>query len=570
MTTENYQYNYNTNFAPLAMLKGMLPPRKPSPNIKWVKLVLEKVLRILLNNCLTQKSLDAEVETALSEIKADFFESRDVIEDQEIDRIIQNLSVAATKSQKANISKSVDLFDKVRQSIKKNSFSLEDFLLEDFLELVKLLLNQSETSRNYDRPQSLEEYEEQFSFLIRLPEVSKNFKEDLQFANMRVAGPNPLVIERMTKEDPRFPVTDDQYQLVMKTSDSIQKALSGGRLYLADYRVLEDALQGTYPQEQKYICAPLAMFAVPEKGHKHYPYLCPIAIQCFQEPGDNNPIFTPQDGNWLIAKTIVQIADANFHEAISHLGRTHLFIEPFVIATYRKLPEDHVLRKLLLPHFEGTLLINWGARNILTIRCGNLDQLLAQTISASRVVATKGAQSYLFDFNGSMLLKTLEDRGVDSNENLPYYPYRDDAMKIWEAIHNWVKGYLKDHYANSTDVENDQALQEWVEDLLSHEGGRLKNFGENGKISTLDYLIDATTMIVFTASAQHAAVNFPQSKIMSYTPAMPLAGYSPAPTKINSLNVDQSFLNLLPPLDIARTQLNTRYLLGSVYQKKAG
>src|SRR5207237_10363668 len=75
--------------------------------------------------------------------------------------------------------------------------------------------------------------------------------------------------------------------------------------------------------------APLALFALPQGGKS----LAPVAIQCSPVPGDGNPIFTPQDGyNWLIAKTTVQIADGNFHEAVSHLGRTHLFIEPFVLA----------------------------------------------------------------------------------------------------------------------------------------------------------------------------------------------------------------------------------------------
>jgi arachidonate 15-lipoxygenase len=54
--------------------------------------------------------------------------------------------------------------------------------------------------------------------------------------------------------------------------------------------------------------------------------------------------------------------------------------------------------------------------------------------------------------------------------------------------------------------------------------------GQDGRVQTRDYLVDAVTLIIFTASAQHAAVNYPQSFIMSYAPAMPLAGYALAPS----------------------------------------
>ncbi|NEQ66261.1 MAG: lipoxygenase, partial [Symploca sp. SIO2D2] len=565
---QKYEYDYNTNFAPLAMLKSLLPPLGQIAGGGWLLKVAVQLTRIFINGFINQsQSLkDDNIQEAKQAVEVLYNEESEHNSHSidQIERIIEYLDVVADKSPAHT------LFEQIMRQIGNNNL-----VAQDVLDFAKLLINRTEESSNEGRPETLEGYKEQFKKLfgiipiVPLPEISKNFQEDLQFANMRVAGPNPLVIERMTEEDPRIPVTNAQYQSVMGEADSIQQALSDGRLYLADYRVFEDVLQGTYPQEQKYICAPLAMFAVPKQGVKRY--LCPIAIQCFQEPGENNPIFTPKDENWLIAKTIVQIADGNFHEAISHLGRTHLFIEPFVLATYRTLPEDNLLRKLLLPHFEGTLLINWGANDILAARKGGLDELLAATIDATRLVATKGAQSYLFNFNGSMLKKTLKDRGVDNVEKLPYYPYRDDAIEIWDAIQNWVKEYLQEKYKNDSDVQNDAALQGWAKELLSFEGGRLKNFGnEEGKIGTLNYLIEATTMIIFTSSAQHAAVNFPQSKIMSYTPAMPLAGYSPAPITTKGSGSDGDLIQLLPSLDIALGQLNLTYLLGSVYYTRLG
>ena len=341
-----YEYDYNTNFAPLAMLKGLLPPLEQIAGAGWLLKVAVQLTRIFINSFINNQSGSIkddnikEVKQALEALYSNEESGHDSHSIDKIERIIESLDVVADKSQAHT------LFEQIMRQIGNNNL-----VAEDVLEFAKLLVNMTEESSNEGRPETLKAYKEQFKKIfhiipiVPLPEISKNFQEDLQFANMRVAGPNPLVIERMTEEDPRFPVTNEQYQSVMESSDSMQQALDDGRLYLADYGVFEDALEGTYPQEQKYICAPLAMFAVPEKGHKNYPYLCPIAIQCFQEAGPNNPIFTPKDGNWLIAKTIVQIADANFHEAISHLGRTHLFIEPFVIATYRVLPEDNLIRK---------------------------------------------------------------------------------------------------------------------------------------------------------------------------------------------------------------------------------
>ena len=75
--------------------------------------------------------------------------------------------------------------------------------------------------------------------------------------------------------------------------------------------------------------------------------------------------------------------------------------------------------------------------------------------------------------------------------------------------------------------------------------------GQDGQVQTQDYLADAVTLIIFTASAQHAAVNYPQSFIMSYAPAMPLTGYAPAPSSARGATL-ADYLSLLPSLDQAQ------------------
>ncbi|GBO52520.1 arachidonate 15-lipoxygenase precursor [Pseudanabaena sp. lw0831] len=411
---------------------------------------------------------------------------------------------------------------------------------------------------------NIQEYNDLF-WIIPLPAISQNFKSNSEFARLRVAGFNPLVIQQVKALDARFPLTEAQFQKVL-TGDSLAVAGAEGRLYLADYVELTAIAGGNFPKsEQKYINAPLALFAIP-KGKKS---LTPIAIQLGQDP-NTNPIFLKQDGdepNWMLAKTVVQIADANYHELISHLGRTHLFIEPFAIATNRQLASNHPLYVLLKLHFQGTLAINDAAQSGLINAGGTIDSLLAGTIGSSRALSVHGVKTYNFD--EAMLPVALKKRGVDDPNLLPDYPYRDDALLVWDAIATWVKSYLSIYYFNDNDVIRDSELQAWVQEIISDNGGRVTSFGQSGQIRTFDYLVNAVTLLIFTGSAQHAAVNFPQGDLMLYTPAFPLAGYTPAPTKTTGAS-EADFFAMLPPIDQAKSQLTMTYILGSVYYTTLG
>ncbi|MEO1375172.1 MAG: lipoxygenase family protein [Cyanobacteria bacterium J06635_10] len=224
---------------------------------------------------------------------------------------------------------------------------------------------------------------------------------------------------------------------------------------------------------------------------------------------------------------------------------------------------------MLRPHFEGTLLINDGAQKSLIAPGGGIDKLFSSTIDSSRAMVEADLQNY--SFNKAMLPNQLKERGVDDKDKLPVYPYRDDALLIWNAIREWVSDYLSIRYQNNDDVQNDTELQNWVAEVVADDGARVYDFGEDedGSIQTLDYLINATTLIIFTASAQHAAINFPQKELMSYAPAVPLAAYQPVDILKGEVT-EQDYLNLLPPIKQAESQLNLTYLLGSVYYTRLG
>lgn len=554
---QEYQYNY-IHIPSIAMVDQLSTAEEFTTN--WYFLLAQQ-LRVLFVNTLIvnrgnqgSKSIRDDVEKFILEaLLKGALPARISI----LARILQIIPQFLLKSISKDLRELDDLFYSI---LKENGL----VILRDALNRVINLLYEGQPTGHAT---SLKDYENLFP-VIGVPAIAKSYQEDEVFAYMRVAGYNPVMIERVTSLGDRFPVTEEHYQAVMGTDDSLAAAGLEGRLYLADYKILSGVINGTYPREQKYVYSPLALFALP-KGSDPTRLLRPVAIQCGQTPGPDYPIVTPNSGKyaWLFAKTVVQIADANIHEAVTHLARTHLLVGVFAIATARQLPHTHPLRILLRPHFDSTLAINNAAQRILIAPGGGVDRLLSPSIDNSRVLAVLGLQSY--GFNSAILPKQFQQRGVDDPNLLPVYPYRDDALLVWDAIHQWVWDYLNLYYPTDETIHKDIALQTWAAEISAYDGGRIPDFGEDGGIKTLNYLIDATTLIIFTASAQHAAVNFPQKDLMGYAAAIPLAGYLPASTLKREVT-EQDYLNLLPPLDQAQRQYNLLSLLGSVYYNKLG
>ncbi len=430
--------------------------------------------------------------------------------------------------------------------------------MDIFYSLLELL----GVGRPEGRPRGLEDYQLLFQ-TIDIPESHGLLFNDDYFAELRVSGPNPLVIQQVAELDARFPVSDQQFQAIAAfADDSLAEAGQEGRLYLADYSGFSVMQPGMLPTQPKFVYAPFALFVRPRNSDR----LKAVAIQCNPDP-NTNPIFTPADGwAWQLAKTAVQVADTNHHELISHLAQTHLILDPVTVCTHRQLSNRHPLYVLLTPHFEGTLFINFLAHTILLPEGTPVPVLLTGDITSLHGQSIQSVQN--FSFTDHYLPKLLRARGVDDTTQLPHYPYRDDAMKIWDSIHLWVSDYLEIYYRNDGDIKKDYELQAWAAEISSDQGGRIQGFGNDNGIASLDSLKDIATMIIFTASVQHAAVNFPQADQMTYVPQFPLAGYLPAPV---DKNVGQEqFLEMLAPLDNTVLQIDVLTLLGSIYHTQLG
>lgn len=396
------------------------------------------------------------------------------------------------------------------------------------------------------------------------------FLDDDIFGWYRIAGANCLRLHKIcvekTKE--KFPdLTDETFRAIKGFErDNLQNAADSERLYFVEYPELDGMAE---TKRGRYIYAPLALFAVPLNPENLRESLLPIAIRC--KP--SLPMFTPCSNKlaWYTARSMVQTSDALTQAVMYHLGRSHLLIEVFNCATHRALAKTHPLYKLLLQHFYGTAFMNYAATKTLIMEEHHVDQIVSPAMSELRNLAADSITNReTFSFNDWMVDKELAGRGVMS-EKLKY-PYRDDALKLWGAILKWAGVFVGAYYKSNDDVKDDRELQAWCYEVSDREHGNLPGFGdENGKILTKETLVRTVAMIIYTASAMHAATNFPQGTVMQFAPAMSLGGYAqplekPEPYK----DMDDFKSNVMPPIQACATQMFVAEVLGTYRYTKLG
>ncbi|CAJ1950889.1 unnamed protein product [Sphenostylis stenocarpa] len=89
------------------------------------------------------------------------------------------------------------------------------------------------------------------------------------------------------------------------------------------------------------------------------------------------------------------------------------------------------------------------------------------------------------------------------------YPYAVDGLEIWSAIKIWVEEYISLYYSTDVVVQQDTELQAWWKEVVEKGHPDLKD-AKWPKMQTREDLIDTCTIIIWIASALHAAVNFGQ------------------------------------------------------------
>lgn len=101
------------------------------------------------------------------------------------------------------------------------------------------------------------------------------------------------------------------------------------------------------------------------------------------------------------------------------------------------------------------------------------------------------------------------------------YPYAVDGLEIWFAIKTWVQDFCSFYYKDDDSVKKDSELQSWWKEIKEVGHGDKKDEPWWPKMQSREELIETCTIIIWIASALHAAINFGQYPFGGYPPNRP-------------------------------------------------
>jgi len=156
------------------------------------------------------------------------------------------------------------------------------------------------------------------------------------------------------------------------------------------------------------------------------------------------------------------------------------------------------------------------------------------------------------------------------------YPYAADGLEIWDAIKTWVKDYVSLYYPTDASLKQDNELQAWWKEVVEKGHGDLKDKPWWPKMQTIEDLITSCSIIIWIASALHAAVNFGQYPYGGYIVNRPTLSRrfipEPGTKEYDEMVKDpqKAYLQTITPkyetiIDIAVIEILSRHASDEIY-----
>ncbi|XP_036361603.1 polyunsaturated fatty acid lipoxygenase ALOX15B-like [Octopus sinensis] len=342
------------------------------------------------------------------------------------------------------------------------------------------------------------------SLLLQPKDSFMHWKEDTWFGYQRLNRCNPKSI-RLCEEIPSKLGVDEAMMEPVLKGETLEGLIKKKRLFYTDLEILD----GVIHRKEYDMCAPIALFMLNSNDD-----LTPIAIQLQQDKRQGNPVFLPTDDEsvWTLAKMWYNMADANYHQSVVHMGLTHMLMQIVVAHMHRNIFPTHPLYKILAPHTYLLMFMNDFAFEKLMNPGAWVDQTMTIGSEGMIKLVCKGIQEWDF-YRDGIPANDFTNRKVDDPKVLPKYYFRDDSLLLYDCVYKYVSSYIDLHYEKDEDVDGDGELQDWVENMSVPSRGGLKGLpmkDGKGHVSSKEDLKWIVSVIIFTCSVSHAAVNFLQ------------------------------------------------------------
>lgn len=390
-----------------------------------------------------------------------------------------------------------------------------------------------------ERWDSIEELDSAYDEL-GLPAVRDLWRDDLEFARLRVSGPNPVWLRGgWTAAGLRRAGLGDAGIAALPPEGS----RAWDDVYAVDYH---EPLLDAEPTEGRYIYPCIALFGEVDR------VLRPIGIQ-LRLP-DGTLLWRPADGSpaWQLAKVFFGSADIFIHEVISHWLWTHVIAEKLGIATARCLSWRHPLRRLIAPHLTSTLAMNFNATAILVGNGGTFDVTFAGAAVKARLVEYGDAA---WRYSRMIMPRRIEELRIG---RLAFHPFRDDGLLVWNVIEQHVREYLAVVYPDDGELLADGEVRAWAAELhtaLGHQGFPI--------VDDRATLNEVVTAILFNP-VHHALVNSLQFDVFGWPPLSPPTVPVPMPRDPAEVT-EQTLIDALPTVAVTLDTIRSTFGFSAQY-----
>ncbi|TGO18605.1 hypothetical protein BPAE_0375g00030 [Botrytis paeoniae] len=377
----------------------------------------------------------------------------------------------------------------------------------------------------------------------------KDWYSDAVFAQQSFTGPNPssIALAGQTWLD-RF--KKSAFDQGNKEMHSLLETFNSESFYIRDCSFFRE-WAGAFPDAvlksdngKRYGYASVTLFHLNADGDLHplaivldYKISMEHSVTIFnkrinpKDPKENEH----EDWPWRYAKMCSLVSDWTHHEVTLHLNDCHFVEEASAVAAYRSFPSDHIVYKILEPHWFKTLSLNAAA----------CETLVPQVVTRINGFTEQQTYDFLlssyknFNWTGNYVPTSLITRGFPllalndkKDRRFHNYAYGKNMAILWPILFDFVSSMLSTYYTGDADVAKDTCVSTWCNEMQSPMGGQMSTFPG---IKTLNELTNAITMCIHIASPQYNAINYLQNYYMSFIPNKPPSLHQPLPGSLSAL-----------------------------------